>query len=690
MRIGLLLNILNEEYQISVFKGIKRKAAELGVQIVCFQQENTTFAPDSFAGKISSDNYFDLDGLILLSSVMIDGYELKTVNDVKALWGDIPVVSVGQKIEGVPSLLIQTDESMKQLVEHLILAHKYRKLLFISGSEHHYDAIMREKIMMQTLEAYKPWFPELECTLKRGWFIEGDAIKIMTEYYEENNESPDVVVCANDNMAIGVYKFFSMHRNDPRIKECAVTGFDDIPQGRFVIPALTTIRQPLLEIGQKALETMVDLIKTKKTQELYYIESEMVVRQSCGCKNSEKNNELPHLKYYEDIQANYIQAEQMLRLVTHFGQNLNKGQDENSIKHIVNNYMEQLQVKNFCLLKFDEPVLLHSANAEPTVTPVYVRRNDSFLHSFKENQQLLISEFFRAYMEYDKNQPESLVFKFLSVGTEIIGCAIYDATDEVLPHLCSICVNIGQTMNRIELFEEKKRRSEYLEQEVNKRTKELIEANNRRMEVEAEVLKISEIERQRFSQDLHDDICQRLAGISMLCRSYSNSPNPIQKEEMVELAGLISDTLTTTRQYAHNSYPVELESLGLNHSIGNLCNSFENQVGIKCKYQWKVSDDENFTNLQKLNIFRIIQEAIHNVHKHSKATEVEVLVKDGDNKNTTVVLISDNGCGLKDSKVKTGLGLNSMQYRANQIDATFRIYENKPQGTCVEVVLKRD
>ena len=102
------------------------------------------------------------------------------------------------------------------------------------------------------------------------------------------------------------------------------------------------------------------------------------------------------------------------------------------------------------------------------------------------------------------------------------------------------------------------------------------------MEVEGEVLRISEIERQRFSTDLHDDICQRLAGISMLCRSYSKNEEGAKKEEMEELAQLISQTLQTTRQYAHNSYPVELESLGLNRSINNLCNSFENTTGIKC------------------------------------------------------------------------------------------------------------
>ena len=73
----------------------------------------------------------------------------------------MPVISVGQKIEGIPSVLIETEDSMKQLVEHLILNHKYRKFLFISGAEDHPDAEIREQIFIKTMEAYRPWFSDL-------------------------------------------------------------------------------------------------------------------------------------------------------------------------------------------------------------------------------------------------------------------------------------------------------------------------------------------------------------------------------------------------------------------------------------------------------------------------------------------------------------------------------------------------
>ena len=298
-----------------------------------------------------------------------------------------------------------------------------------------------------------------------------------------------------------------------------------------------------------------------------------------------------------------------------------------------------------------------------------------------------LGEFYKRFIKLDNSETVSIVFKYLTAGNEIIGCVLYDASHQILPYLSSIATNIAQDLIRIKAMEERKERSEYLEKEVSKRTKELVEANNKRMEVEAEVLRISEIERQRFSNDLHDDICQQLAGISMLCRSYSNQDKPIEREQMVELAQLIGETLQCTRQYAHNSYPVELESLGMNKSLSNLCNSFTNQSGIKCIYNWQPDDVVELNKMQKLNLFRIIQEALHNIMKHAQATEVNVNVRFSTSK--IIVEIKDNGIGFdaKENKIKKGLGLNSMQYRANQIGASFKIKNLKPSGTCIQVTV---
>ena len=182
MRIGVVLNILDEEYQISVYKGIEQRAQELGIELICFQQENTHITEEELVARFPHKEYFDLDGVILVTSVIAGNADFNTKADVERIWGNIPVVSVGQKIEGIPSVLIETEDSMKQLVEHLILTHNYRKFLFISGSEDHPDAEVRERIFTKTMEAYRPWFSDLEYVLKRGYFTEVAAIRAMTEY----------------------------------------------------------------------------------------------------------------------------------------------------------------------------------------------------------------------------------------------------------------------------------------------------------------------------------------------------------------------------------------------------------------------------------------------------------------------------------------------------------------------------
>lgn len=676
MRIGLVLNVLDEEYQISIYRGIKAQALKKGVELVCFQQENSNSSDDSLVCNYEKNGYFNLDGVILLTSVLIDSNNLSKKEDVEKIWGKIPIVSIGQKIEGIPSFLIQTDDSMKQLVEHLILKHNYRNFLFISGSQNHHDAIMREHIFRKTMEAYKPWFSDLSYKIKHGMFNEQAAVQVMEDYYKENpNTKLDAIVCANDNMALGVYKFFKIHQSNPNIKECAVTGFDDIPQAKFEIPSLTTVKQPLQEIGTVAFNSLLEMIAGKSFSDEVFIESEFIVRDSCGC-NFLRENKNWKEDFIFQLQSKYVQTEHFLRLVSHISMDLNYPETLIGIKYQLNISIEQLDVTDFC-------VLLGKENLKP----IFIRIDNKYIPDFNNNKECTIGEFYDDFLSQKKGKGSSLILKNLYSGNQILGVVFYDGNHAVLPHLCNVAVNVAHALLRIENTEEKKRREEYLTNEVSKRTKELVEANNRRMEVEAEVLRISEMERMRFSTDLHDDICQRLAGISMLCRSYANSKTPLKKESISELASLIGDTLQRTRLYAHNSYPVELESLGLKNSIANLCNSFEQQQNIKCNYFWKVNENTEFDNIQKLNIFRIIQESLHNIGKHSKAKNANVSIIQ--NENFIEIKICDDGVGISQEKsLKKGLGLNSMVYRADQMNADFKIEKNIPNGTCVKINLK--
>ncbi len=680
MRIGIVTNILDEEYQNSLYRGIKRRAKELGIELICFQQENFIFNEKSFISKIPEDICFGIHGVILLSTVICDHLGEKDRDEFIKIWGDIPVVSIGQKLKNVTSLLIKAEDSMKNLVEHLLNVHSYQKFLYISGPANHNDNALREKIFLETLNNYKKDNQNINYVIRRGDFTEYSALQIMNDFKNENPDFKiDVVVCANDNMAIGVYKYLKMNRNDEGSYEFAVTGFDDIPQSELEIPSITTVHQPLEEMGIKSVDLLKDLINGKKVDETSYLYSNLILRESCGC-NSHKTEEKSYFEgEVKKLMYDYLHSELRLRNLSRMGQELNIANTFDCLNYYIQRYLDEMEIQTFIILMLSSK----STRKSIYVKPLFVKKDGVICTEKYIKQRVLLGDFFE---EINCGNPEkdSYTFKYISSGDEIMGCALYQAKEQQNPSMCSIIVDIAQTIKRLQSFDEKIKRSEYLEKEVNKRTKELIEANNKRIEVEAEVLKISEMERQRFSIDLHDDICQRLAGISMLCRSYSSIHEGSEKEEMAEIATLISETLQCTRQYAHNSYPVELASLGMDHSLSNLCNSFATQFNIKCNYEWSVQKTIALNSIQKLNIFRIIQEALHNISKHANASTVNVSVSSV--KDYIIITVVDDGCGISDlAKIKKGLGLNSMQYRADQIGAEFRIYANSPKGTCVEI-----
>ena len=660
MRIGLVLNILDEEYQISLYNGIRQRAEQLGIQIICFQEGNKTFVADSFIGCFPRKEYFNLDGIILLTSVVFDNCMLSTKEDLTRIWGNIPVVSVGQKIEGIPSLLIHTDDSIKELIEHLVKAHNYKSFVYIGGTQTHHDSINREELFTKLIKQAQTSDSKINYTIMHGSFTEQSAVHAMDEYFSRNQNVPDVVVCANDNMAIGVYKYLNLTQKSQSHK-IAVTGFDDIPQGQFTIPPLTTIHQPLDKLGEEAVNMIFELAQGKSVPLEKSVESHVVYRESCGCKKSIEDFETLR-RSYEKMQSSYVVSEQMLSITSHIGRDLNNDNDENAFVSIIDYYISMLGVENFCILKFPKMIKAEEPVSQKPlcVRPVYAKIKGQRLNDFPVNEQgiMTLGDFYNKIVCKD-----ALVLKYLNVGNDYIGCILYDAPKESLPYIILISVDIALTLNRIEANEKRKRYADHLE---------------------SEVLKISEIERQRFSNDLHDDICQRLAGISMLCRSYSKLESPVQKSQMEELAGLVSDTLQRTRQYAHNSYPVDLETVGLDASLSNLCESFEQQSEIVCRYEWLLPEEMIFDKIQKLNIFRIIQEALHNVMKHSHAKNVAVSCKlctelDGE---YVIVTVTDDGIGIPKEKMNNfGIGLNSMQYRANQIGAEFSVGAlREPQG----------
>lgn len=263
------------------------EAAELhDVNLICFPGGRLQ-AVDSF--EIQRNAIFDLvnhqylDGLITWSSSLGGVLGPSEINDFHQRYHPLPMVSLAQFMEGMPTVSVDSYLGMRAILFHLIKEHGFRRLAFIRGPEEHYYAQERYGAYLDTLQAFNlPLIPEL-VTRPLPWEAGGEAIEILIN---ERGLTPgkdfDAVVAVSDMMAIRAVKTLQAHGFDIPA-DVAVTGFNNSIEERLATPPLTTVDLPFNEQGAKAMEVLLQRLAGEPVPALITLPSKLVVRQSCGC-----------------------------------------------------------------------------------------------------------------------------------------------------------------------------------------------------------------------------------------------------------------------------------------------------------------------------------------------------------------------------------------------------------------------
>jgi chemotaxis methyl-accepting protein methylase/signal transduction histidine kinase/PAS domain-containing protein len=204
-----------------------------------------------------------------------------------------------------------------------------------------------------------------------------------------------------------------------------------------------------------------------------------------------------------------------------------------------------------------------------------------------------------------------------------------------------------------------------------------------RRDLEKELVDISSRERLRIGQDLHDGLCQQLAGIQYSADLIAKKlPSDVgAKAEIVKVANRIREAIVQARNLARGLSLISLESHGFMSALEELAASAQGLFQIRCRFECKqpvlINDNTLATHL-----YRIAQEAIHNAVKHGHATNVLVALRNAEG-NITLSIVDDGAGLMSDWPKKTGMGLRIMNYRAHIIGGTFSIERAKPKGTQV-------
>jgi len=202
-----------------------------------------------------------------------------------------------------------------------------------------------------------------------------------------------------------------------------------------------------------------------------------------------------------------------------------------------------------------------------------------------------------------------------------------------------------------------------------------------RESLEKRVLEAGEREQRRIGQELHDGLCQQLAGAAFLSRALEEELTdraPQAAAAAGRIGELVNRCVDHARGIARGLHPVELEAGGLMSALEELAANTSAFFGIACSFECPKPVLVT-NNTVAVHIYRIAQEAVHNAVRHGKPQTVEILLSSDHGRAT--LEIQDDGCGIPDGSARPrGMGLTTMQYRAGTIGATFDI-RRRPGGS---------
>jgi LacI family transcriptional regulator len=170
---------------------------------------------------------------------------------------------------------------MRALARHLLRDHGYLHLAYLGGYADSPDSIERREVLAAEAAAAGA---ALDCGPEwQGYYFASGGAKVIDGLLAAGRALPRAIVCANDQTALGVMS--ALRRHGIGVPgQVAVTGFDDIPLARHLRTSLTTVRQPIRQLGTTAFDVLYSMLNHERLPARdIVLPTELVRRESCGC-----------------------------------------------------------------------------------------------------------------------------------------------------------------------------------------------------------------------------------------------------------------------------------------------------------------------------------------------------------------------------------------------------------------------
>ncbi|MEP7370117.1 MAG: LacI family DNA-binding transcriptional regulator, partial [Dermatophilaceae bacterium] len=272
---GLVVPDMAGPYYAELLMGYESAAAQFGQSVVIVVTTRRT-DPTRAARELSSR----VDGLVVANSTISD-------DAASSIAHQTPVVLLARPpVSGCDSVSAENTKSSAELTQHL-LSHGRRRLLYVGDPEGSPDVEQRYRGFTDALSTAEMLAvgPPLRVSYHEG--SGADA----AEQVLAGATRPDALVCANDELALSTMK--RLQRAGVRVPDdIAIVGWDDVMTARYVSPGLTTVRQPLFELGRLAATHLHERIAGGPlVPEPQILPTELVLRSSCGCPERGEHDE---------------------------------------------------------------------------------------------------------------------------------------------------------------------------------------------------------------------------------------------------------------------------------------------------------------------------------------------------------------------------------------------------------------
>ncbi|MGE8018521.1 histidine kinase [Peribacillus frigoritolerans] len=198
-----------------------------------------------------------------------------------------------------------------------------------------------------------------------------------------------------------------------------------------------------------------------------------------------------------------------------------------------------------------------------------------------------------------------------------------------------------------------------------------------------------ESEHKRLARELHDGVGQSLYSVSVALKAIESfvHDNAELNNYISEVRKELQKVMNDVNAYSQRLRPHSLDQLGLEPTLHTMIDTIHKRTpGLKIKLTTQGLD--RCDPSVEINLYRITQEALHNITKYAKASKVDIYIKKS---NTHIyIMIKDNGIGFDRKKTQNeGLGLKHIEERVDQLNGTCKILSKIGEGTSIDIVVPR-